>query len=138
MAVAVSDMIAQVRLKSGLRGNRLWSDSEIATALTDGYKDLRDRMIVRFAHWFAARYPFTLVGGVGASTLDLSLVPRLEMIQGLDLLVGGIRYTVNELGSFAERNAYNGSTLFGSIGPAFNGFAGRRYFPNGDEMELLP
>ncbi len=41
------------------------------------------------------------------------------------------------LSSFAERNQFNASWPF-TMGNAFNGFTGRRYWPDGDDLEILP
>ncbi len=138
MGVSVASMIAQARVDSGLRNNRLFSDTQIAGFLTDALSDLRDKMIVRFAYWFKAEYPFTLAGGAGGNILDLSEVPDLEMIQGLNLIdATGNPFTVDMLGSFAERNQYAANWPF-ATGGSFYGAVGRKYWPDGNDLEVLP
>ncbi len=139
MGVSVETLIAATRIDSGLRNNRYFSDDQIAEKLTDAYADLRDLMIVRFAFWFKKEFSFTLAGGIGGNILTLSEnVPDLEQIQGLNLIDSqGNPQTVTMLSSFAERNQFNASWPF-TMGNAFNGFAGRRYWPDGDDLEVLP
>src|ERR1700690_2535046 len=130
MAIAVQSLINDIRILSGLRNNQLFSDPMIAELASDAYASLRDIMIVRFAHWFASYYAFTLNGGTGGNTLDLTLIPDLQMDQCLDQIQGSQNFTVLALGSLAERNQYGNN--FGA------GFGGLRYFTNGDTLEVLP
>src|SRR6478609_1657170 len=138
MAVSVADLISSIRLTSGLRNNQLFSDSQIATIATDGYADLRDKLIVRFAAWFKDTYDFTLTSSEGGNVLDLSLIPDFQMAQGLDLLNNGSpSFTVPMLDSFAERNQYNNLWPLG-VGWSYNGFLGRRYWIDGDTLTVYP
>ena len=130
MAIAVQSLVSDIRILSGLRSNQLFTDQMIAELASDAYASLRDVMIVRFAHWFAAYYPFTLNGGAGGNTLDLTLIPDLQMDQCLDQIQGSQKFTVLALGSLAERNQYGNN--FGA------GTGGLRYFTNGDTLEVLP
>jgi hypothetical protein len=139
MGVSVASLIAGTRVDSGLRNNRLFSDDQIAEKLTDAYADLRDKMIVRFAYWFKKTYQFSLTGGLSGNVLTLSdNIPDLEMVQGLNLLDSqGNPQTVDMLSSFAERNQWNSNYPF-MMGNGFNGYVGRRYFIDGDDLEILP
>lgn len=138
MSVSVADLIAKTRLNSGLRNNQLFSDDQIATILSDAFADLRDKMIVRFAYWFRKTFDFTLAGGNGGNTLDLSQVPDLQMVQGLDLLDSNDNaFTIDMLESFAQRNQFNTIWPFGG-GWGFNGFVGRRYWVDGDTLFVYP
>lgn len=138
MGVTLESMIERTRIDSGLRNNRLFSNAQIASLLTDAYADLRDKMIVRFAYWFRSTYQFTLAGGNGNNVLDLSLIPDLEMVQGLDLLdSSGNHYTVDLLSSFQERNQYL-NTFASGVGGSYNGFIGRKYFLDGDSLFVIP
>jgi hypothetical protein len=138
VAVSTADLVAQTRLASGLRNNRLWSDDQICDALTDGYADLRDRLIVRFAAWFKSEVEFTLSNGEGNNVFDLTTVPDFQMAQGLDLLNNGAPpFTVPMLDSFAERNQYNNLWPLG-VGWSFNGYLGRRYWIDGDTLTVYP
>lgn len=139
MAVSVATLVARTRIASGLRNNQLFSDDQIAELLSDAYADMRDVLIVRFAGWFSARYAFTLAGGNDGYTLDLSLIPTLESVQGLDFLdSGGNRYTVDELTSIANRNDGAGVWPLASVGLSFNGALGRRYWIDGQTLRLVP
>lgn len=126
MSTLVSDLIAQARLQSGLRNNQLFSDDQIAGLLTEGYSDLRDKVDARLAFWFKSTYDFTLSAG---NTLDLTLIPDLLQIQYVNRVEGTVKTTVDALSSVTERNRYS-SALFG--------LGGRRYFADGDELEILP
>jgi hypothetical protein len=139
MGVSVASLIAATRVDSGLRNNRFFSNDQIAEKLTDAYADLRDRMIIRFAFWFKKTFNFSLAGGVGGNILTLSSnVPDLEMIQYLNLLdSSGNPSPVTMLSSVAERNQYAANYPF-ATGNGFNGFVGRKYFPDGDDLEILP
>ena len=128
--ITVQSLVSDIRILSGLRGNQLFSNAQIAELASDAYASLRDIMIARFAHWFAAYYPFTLNGGNGGNTLDLTLIPDLQQDQALDQIQGDQKFTVLALGSLAERNQYGNN--FGA------GVGGLRYFTNGDTLEVLP
>jgi hypothetical protein len=139
MGVSVASLIAATRIDSGLRNNRFFSNDQIAEKLTDAYADLRDKMIIRFAFWFKKTFNFSLAGGVGGNILTLSSnVPDLEMIQYLNLLdSSGSPSPVTMLSSVAERNQYAANFPF-AVGNGFNGYVGRKYFPDGDDLEILP
>jgi hypothetical protein len=125
-------MVANTRVQSGLRSNLLFSNDQIATLLTDGWGDFRDKVVARLAYWFRKVYTFTLAGGVGANTVDLTLIPDLQQIQYVNRALGnGVNETVVELPTVTERNAWYGSQ---------NGMpcGGRRYFADGDTLEILP
>ena len=126
--VLVSDMTAQVRVQSGLRKNQLFNDHQIEALLTDAYADFRDKVDARNAFWFKQTYPFTLTGGDGGNVLDLTLIPDLKEVQYVNRINGTVKTTVTALGSIAERNNWTN--------PAF-GVAGRRYFVDGDTLEIL-
>ncbi len=132
MAVPVSDLVADIRIDSGLRQNQLFTDAQIAKFVTEAYAKLRDIFIGRFSHWFRASYRFTLTGGVGGNTLDLSLIPNLQMDQFLNRNPDALRpETVRRLGSVANRNDVGG--WFG------NGVLGtRRYDTDGDVLTVYP
>lgn len=135
MAVLVSDLIAKVRIQSGLRNNRLFSDDVIAGLLDDAWKEEYDVFVESFAHWTSKTFPFSITGST-PDTARLNLVtdvPDLQMVQGVNWVQGNVRTPLLELGSFAERNQSGG----GAYG-IFGGIGGRRYFPNGDYLELYP
>lgn len=138
MPVSVEELVEDVRMTSGLRNNRLWSDDQIAASLTDGFNDMRDKMIVgNFAGWFKDTYEFSLTNGAGNS-LDLSLVPLFQMAQGLDLLNGDAPpFDVPMLDSFKSRNQGAGVWPF-MIGPSFTSAAGRRYWIDGTTLTVYP
>lgn len=139
MPVSVEYLVQQVRLVSGLRSNALFSDLQIATLLTDAYADLRDRLIVRFVTWFKREYAFTLAGGNDGNTLDLSAVPLLETVLGVDYVdSNGNRFTVDMLDSFASRNQGNTTWPLVPVGYSYNGFMGRNYAVEGDELVIRP
>ena len=132
MPVPVSTMIANTRVMSGLRSNQLFSDNQIAALLTDGWGDFRDKVVARLAYWFRKVVNFTLAGGVGANTLDLTTIPDLQQIQYVNRLNGnGQNESVIELPTVTERNAWFGSQNGVPCG-------GRRYFADGDVLEILP
>ena len=132
MSVPVSTMIANTRVMSGLRSNQLFSDNQIAVLLTDGWGDFRDKVVARLAYWFRKVVNFTLAGGVGANTLDLTTIPDLQQIQYVNRLNGnGQNESVIELPTVTERNAWFGSQNGVPCG-------GRRYFADGDVLEILP
>ncbi len=138
MGVLVSTLIADTRRDSGLRSNRLFSDDQIASILTDAYADLRDKMIIRFAYWFRSTFDFTLGNGEGNNFLDLSLVPDLEMAQGVFLLdANGNPYPLDLMSSISEINQLNSTYMFGA-GFGYNGFIGRKYFLDGDFLFVYP
>ena len=129
---------AQVRLESGLRNNISITDSQIQTLLNEAYLDLRDRLITRFAYWFRSEVTFTLQGG-SDNVFDLSTLPDFEMAQGLDLVTGSHSFfTVPFLSSYAERNAFNGTWPLAGQDWSYTGFVGRKYFIDGDRLEVLP
>lgn len=121
-------MIAGTRVQSGLRVNKLFSDNMIADLLSDGYADFRDKVDARNAFWFKSTYSFTLTGGNGGNTLDLTLIPDLKEVQYVNRINGSVKTTVIALGSIAERNNWS-SGAFGA--------GGRRYFVDGDVLEIL-
>jgi len=134
-------MIEQVRLRSGLRSNQFFNNEQIAGFLSDAYSDIRDKFGVKFQGWFSDTQAFTLTGGIGQNTFDLSTVEDLELVLGVDYVdASGNHYTVPELASFAERNALNGAFPVGYVGPTFNGAApaGQRYQLLGNTLSILP
>lgn len=137
-APSLDQLVTQVRLESGLRNNNVITDDQIRTFVGEAYSDLRDRLIVRFASWFRKEVTFTLNGGPDSYIYDLTQLPDFQMVQGLDLLVSpGVYATVPMLASYSERNAFNGTWPFaGTYG--YNGSLGRRYFVDGDQLQLLP
>ncbi len=138
MATSVETLVESTRLRSGLRNNQLFSDDQIGGLLNSGYASLRDKLIVgNFAHWFKATYDFSLTSTDGGNVLDLSLVPRLEMVQGLDLRQGDQWVTVPMLQSFANRNAGNGLWPLG-VSYSFNGQMGRNYEVDGNDLTVRP
>lgn len=137
-APSLDQLVTQVRLESGLRNNQVISDDEIRSFVAEAYSDLRDRLIVRFASWFRKEVTFTLTGGADSYIYDLAQLPDFQMVQGLDLVVSPGQYaTVPMLASYSERNAFNGTWPFaGTYG--YNGACGRRYFVDGDQLQILP
>ncbi len=130
--VLVSDLVAAVRLVSGLRSNPLYSDDDVASFLDDASKELYDIFTASLQHWFRKTVSFTLAGGDTWNTFDLSTVPDFQMDQGLDYLTNNGRpRTVTKLGSFAERNAYAGGIF------PFGGCE-LRYFTDGDTLSVMP
>src|SRR5690349_5592622 len=120
MSVQLTDLISTVRRDSGLKSNPLFSDSNIASILSDGKSRLRDIFIESFAHWFLDTYDFTLSGEVGGNTLDLTNIPYLQMDQYLNRdPESATPEPVLRLGSLAERAQFNGlapTWLSGGIG----------------------
>lgn len=129
VTVLVSDMIAEVRLRSALRNNQLYSDDQLASFLTDAYADLRDRVNARNAFWFRASVDFTLSGGNDSFTFDLTTIPDFQEAQYLNWVSGGVKYDVPLLSTVQDRNRYQ-------TGGPWNG--ARRYFIDGDQLEVLP
>ena len=137
--ISLLDLATQVRLESGLRNNQSITDQQIMTFLGEAYSDLRDRMIVRFAYWFREEVEFTLAGGTDGYIFDLSTLPDFQMAQGLDLTVSpGVFASIPMLGSYAERNAMNGTWPYVGMGCGYNGTLGRKYWIDGDNLEVLP
>lgn len=138
MGLSAQYLVDQTRLVSGLRNNRLFSDDRICELLSDGIRDFRDKMLVgNFEHWWRETYDFTLTSTEDGCKLDLSAVPYLEMVQGLDLLNNDAPpFTVPMLDSFASRNRFGAWPLV--VGPSFNGFVGRRYYLDGDFLIVTP
>lgn len=131
MSVLLTDMIAQVRVDSGLRGNPFYSDQQIAQKLTDGIMKLRDIFIASLAHWFRRSKRFTLEGGVDGSAFDLSLIPDFQMDQYLNRNPDSTTpEPVTTLGSIAERTFGNG------VPPGWVG--GRKYDISGDFLTVYP
>lgn len=139
MTQTLDTLTQQVRLESGLYNNQVILDQQIYTLLSEAYSDLRDRLIARFAYWFRREVLFTLSGGTSGYIFDLSTIPDFQMAQGLDLVVSdGIYMTIPMLGSFAERNAFNGLNPFLSQPWGYNATLGRKYWIDGDRLEVLP
>jgi hypothetical protein len=139
MSVSIPTLIADVRRESGLRNNQVLSDDDLTSFLSEAYLDLRDRLIIRFAYWFRKEVSFTLAGGSTGYIFDLATVPDFQMAQGLDLLQNdGSFYPITMLASYMERCQLLGALP--GIGAAwtFNGFLGRKYWIDGDNLELLP
>jgi hypothetical protein len=129
VTVLVDDMIAEVRLRSALRNNPLYSNDQIASFLTDAYADMRDRVNARNAFWFRGVAPFTLDGGNDSFTLDLSTIPDFQEAQYLNWISGGVRYDVPLLSTVQDRNRYQTGGPWGGA---------RRHFIDGDQLEVLP
>lgn len=140
MAIPVLDMIEDVRIESGLRNNRLFSNQKIVDRLNDAFAALRDLLIARFAYWFKAPdFDFTLAGGDGGNVLDLvANVPDLEMIQGLFLRVGNNLQRVDLMSSVQEIGQLNSSFMTVGSDWSYSGFSGRKYFPDGDNLYIYP
>lgn len=131
MSESVEYMVSWIRNKSGLRNNPLWSDQDIIDAMNDASAKLRDVFIASFAHWFRKTYRFTLAGGVGGNTLDLTEIPDLQMDQYLNRNPDLPNpEPVTRLGSLAER------AQFGALPAGFN--RGRRYDTDGDVLTIYP
>lgn len=139
MEVSVESLIAKLRIKSGLRSNQLLSDDQLAEILSDAYAELRDKLIARFSYWFKRTLPFTLPTVTGSNKISLSeLADDFEMAQGVNLVQGDNRVTVDLLPSFEARNAYSTNAWLLGVGPSWTGVSGLAYFIDGDELEILP
>lgn len=137
MDVTTQYLIDQVRLKSGLRNNQLWSDAEIAESLSDAYAELRSILIVRFAYWFKRVQTFTLTAG--NNVYDLTAIPDFQMAQGVNLVLSeDNKVTVDLLPSFEDRNNYNTNAWLLGVGPTWTGVLGLVYFIDGSDLMLLP
>jgi hypothetical protein len=138
-AVTVQTLEAQVRIESGLRNNQVLSSADIYSFINEGYSDLRDRVIARFAYWFRQEVPFTLTSSSPGNIFDLTTIPDFQMAQGLDFFTSaGVFYSVPMLCSYQERNAFNGSWPFLGQTWGYNGILGRKYWIDGDNLEVLP
>lgn len=133
MSVAVSSLVADIRVMSGLRNSRLVSDDQIAALAADALKEMEDVFIQSYQHWLKRRFPFTLAGGAGGNAVDLAAdVPDFQMVQLLTRDPSAQRpQTVPELDSIANLNTAGGL-------PGGTGSKGRRYFVDGDELQVLP
>ena len=137
--ISLFDITAKARTESALVNNQVLTDQDIYGFVAEAYADLRDRLIQRFAGWFKKTQSFALAGGVGQNVFDLSTVPDFQMAQGLNLqMQPGAFYTVPVLPSFEERNNFNGTWPFVGQDWGYNGFVGRKYYVDGDDLEILP
>jgi hypothetical protein len=130
MSITVQSLVDDIRVMSGLRGNTvLFSDSQIAELCNDAYDELRDIFAVSFAGWFKKQVTFTLNGGTGGNTFDLSTVTDLELVRYLDRALGnGFSEPVDMLGSVHDRNT-------GAPVPVATG---RQYMVDGDTLTIVP
>lgn len=136
--MTIQELAAQVRLESGLRNNQVLSDTDLYSFINEGYLDIRDRLIIRFAYWFRAEASFSLTSGSPGNVFDLTTLPDFQMAQGLDLTSGspGTFLPVTMLSSYQERASYTGTFPFGQGG--YDGNLGRKYWIDGDNLEVLP
>jgi hypothetical protein len=145
------DMIADVRVLSGLRSNPSITDAQIAKMLTDAWLEKYDTYVKALQHWFRAAVPFTLSGNTATTNqFDLTSIPTIngpdglplppfQMDQGLNFwpsgtIGSGSAVTVQRLGSFAERNQFG--TGVPGLGLGFGGSL--TYFTNGDTLYVQP
>jgi hypothetical protein len=137
--VTIQSLAAQVRLESGLRNNQVLSDTDLYSFINEAFLDLRDRLIVRFAYWFRQEQTFTLTSDVPGNIFDLTTLPDFQMVQGLDLVSSpGIYTTVTMLNSYQERNSMTSTWPFMGQSYGYAGVLGRKYWVDGDNLEVLP
>lgn len=133
IAPFLTDLIADARVRSGLRSNPAITDAQIVGLYNDAYSELNDKFVASNQHWGRKSVRFTLTGNTaGSNTFDLTTIPDFQSDQGVNYYPGGYTQkpvTVPLMSSFMERNDWG---AYGNLG------RGREYFTNGDTLFVNP
>lgn len=132
--ILVSSLVADTRVISGVRNNQVWTDDNIAMALSDAGSELYDEFTETNNHYNISTFLFTLAGGIGHN----STPQPTDFQQGHSLELNpntANPITVPYLSNWLNRNdAGWGSMLF------FNGAGGpsREYCFSDDLIVIFP
>ncbi len=124
--ITVDDLIADIRVMSGLRNNQLFSNDQIQQMVIDAGDELYDDVEGTFEHYFIDTFDFTIAAGESAVDLPESFKRDNSLTRNPDT---STPETVDVLGSWLERNDQSSSIWTPSA---------RRYFITGDQLEIFP
>lgn len=128
----VAALVADVRTDSDLVLSQVYVDSQIATLISDAASDLYDRFTQANQHYNISTFDFTLVGGVGANSVNLPA----DFQQGHSVDVNpntSQPYTLRYLSNWLDRNRLS-QAPFAVWGP---GMGPREYYILGSSPAVL-
>lgn len=132
MTILASQIVADVREKSSLFNNNLFSDAQIVGLFNDGASELYDWMVAQFEAWFLTSVDFSLAGGIGANVFPM---PMDKLLKDNTLEMNPTNNTpipIPRLGSWSDRNRIGWT----AGGCSLDG--GRRYYPAGSNLMVFP
>ena len=127
MAVLVPDLIADIRILSGLRNNQLFLDADIRELVLDAGNELYDDIEGSFQAYFVTVFNFTIATGGNSVALPVDF-KRDNSLTLNPATSNPMR--VDPLGSWLERD--NASASFWTLG------CDRKYWLNGTNLEIYP
>lgn len=125
--VTASNLVADIRVMSGLRNNQLFSDDQVVDLIVDAGNELYDIVEGTLEHYFDTTFDFTIAPGSNSVVLPSDFKRDNSMSKDPTT---SYPQTVDVLGSWLERDQFN------SAGWSSNG--GRRYFISGSALEIFP
>lgn len=124
--LSTADLIARIRVMSGLRSNQLYTDAQVLDQAQMALNSLYDIFVAHRQHYFAKSFDFALDG----STNIVALPSDFQTDGTLDYTTLPDRpISVKKLASWLERNRY-------IVGPP-QGWA-QAYFLQGGNLEVFP
>ena len=133
MSTPLTDIVADIRLLSGLRSNQLYTDADIASMASDSWLDLYDRFVAANQHYRVTSVEFTLAGGIGGNSFTLPA--EFQLGNGLEVDPDTQQpKSVPYLSSWLNRN-FLGASVFDV---AFPGCQVRRYCFNDNQLLVYP
>lgn len=133
MSTPLTDIVADIRLLSGLRSNQLYTDTDIASMASDCWLDLYDRFVTANQHYRVTSVDFTLAGGVGGNVF--ALPSAFQLGNGLEVDPDTQQpMSIPYLGSWLNRN-YFGQSVFDATFPFCKT---RRYVFNDSNLIIFP
>lgn len=135
--ILLTDLVSQIRDRSGLRQNQLYTDTQIAQFASDRWEQLYDRFVAANQHYFVTHFDFTLTGGsTNTIGIDRAALPDdFQLGNGLELNPDTARpVSVPYLDNWLDRNNLGLTALSATI-PVV---ADRRYCYSGSELVVLP
>lgn len=128
----VQSLVSDVRNDSDLQRSQVYTDSQIATLLSDAGSDLYDKFTGANQHYNISTFDFTIVGGPSANTVTLPA--DFQQGHSVDVNPGTAQpYTLRYLANWLDRNRL-------ALSPFYAGFLGggpREYYIQGSSPAIL-
>lgn len=128
----VQTLVTQVRTESDLNLSQAFTDTDLATVISDAGSSLRDIFTGTNQYYDISTFDFTLAGGLGANTVTLP--QDFQQGHSIDVNPGTNQpFTLRYLPNWLNRNSYNlPFQVFG------NNFGPKAYTFLGNEIVVLP
>lgn len=128
----VQTLVSQVRVESDLNLSQVFTDTDLATVISDAGSSLRDIFTGTNQYYDVSTFDFTLTGGLGNNSVTLP--QDFQQGHSIDVNPGTNQpFTLKYLPNWLNRNSYNlPFQVFG------NNFGPKAYTFLGNEIVVLP